>query len=270
MNEITTLDVEKVLRPVWFKKPETGRKLLLRLRRVFDYARIHLRDEHGVAMTSPVAREDLRDLGFERVTKLTRGRQPALDYPQAHAFLGAVRGRQGTAARALEVTLLTDLRTGEVIGAKWSEVDLERRIWIIPADRLKDRQTRSEPHRVPLSRQVVEVLSKLPQLGEHVFPGLKAGKPLSDMAMLKLLRDLNSDGKGKPIRVDPKSERPIVPHGLRATFRTWGDDAGHPCELLEEVLGHPIGSAVERAYRRTDSFERRRMVMQNWADFCSG
>ena len=103
-----------------------------------------------------------------------------------------------------------------------------------------------------------------------MFPGLKAGKPLSDMAMLKLLRDLNSDGKGKPIRVDPKSERPIVPHGLRATFRTRGDDAGHPRKLLEEVLGHLIGSAVERAYRRTDSFERRQMVMQNWADFCSG
>jgi integrase len=271
INEITTLDVEKVLRPVWRTKPETGRKLLIRLRRVFDYARVHLRDKHGIIVpANPAAWEDLRDRGFERITKLSRGRQAALDYEQVPDFLRVVRTRQGIAARALEMTLLTGLRTGEVIGAKWAEIDLDRQIWVIPPERLKDRRTRAEPHRIPLSRQVVEILAELPRLGEHVFASPKPGKGLSNMAMLSALKDLNRKPSGQPIWVDPKSGRPITPHGLRATFRTWGDDAGHPRELLEEALGHQIGTAVERAYRRTDSFERRRAVMQAWADFCFG
>jgi integrase len=103
-----------------------------------------------------------------------------------------------------------------------------------------------------------------------VFPGLRPGKPLSNMVMLRLLKVMNRDGSGKVRWVDPKSGRPITPHGLRATFRTWGEDAGFPRDLLEESLGHQIGTAVERAYRRTDNFERRRAVMQAWADFCHG
>ena len=110
----------------------------------------------------------------------------------------------------------------------------------------------------------------MPQAGAHVFPGLKPSKPISNMAMLSALKDMNRDSEGKAIWVDLKSGRPITPHGLRATFRTWGEDAAFPRELLEEALGHQVGNAVERAYRRTDSFERRRAVMQAWADFCSG
>ena len=271
INEITTLDIEKVLRPVWWSKPETGRKLLVRLRRVFDYARVHLRDRHGIVMPSnPAAWQDLRDRGFERISKLTRGRQAALDYPQAPEFFAALRKRQGFAARALEVTLLTGLRTGEVIGAKWTEIDLQHKTWVIPPERLKDRRTRTEPHRVPLSPQVVAILKALPRLGEFVFPGLKPGKPLSNMAMLGVLKDTNCDETGTPRWTDPKSGRSITPHGLRATFRTWGEDAGFLRDLLEESLGHRIGTAVERAYRRTDSFDRRRALMQAWANFCSG
>ena len=180
------------------------------------------------------------------------------------------RERQGIAAKALDVTLLTGLRTGEVIGARWTEIDLERKTWVIPAERLKDRKTRTEPHRVPLSPQVVAILKALPRLGEFVFPGLKPGKPLSNTAMLSLLKDMNCDESGEPRWIDPKSSRPITPHGLRATFRTWGEDASFPRDLLEESLGHQIGTAVERAYRRTDSFDRRRTIMQAWADFCRG
>ena len=133
INEITTLDIEQVLRPVWRSKPETGRKLLVRLRRVFDYARVHLRDRHGIVMPSnPAAWQDLRDRGFERISKLTRGRQAALDYQQAPEFFAAISQRQGMAARALEVTLLTGLRTGEVIGATWTEIDLEHKTSVIP------------------------------------------------------------------------------------------------------------------------------------------
>ena len=106
------------------------------------------------------------------------------------------------------------------------------------------------------------ILKALPRLGEFVFPGLKPGKPLSNMAMLSVLKDMNYDECGEPRWVDPKSGRPITPHGLRATFRTWGEDAGFPRDLLEESLGRRIGTAVERAYRRTDSFDRRRALMQ--------
>ena len=241
------------------------------MRRVFDYARVHLRDRHGILTHgNPADWRDLRDRGFERITKLTRGRQAALAYVQVPEFLKAIRARQGLAARALEVTLLTGLRTGEVIGANWAEIDLERRIWVIPVERLKDRRTRTEPHRVPLSREVVEIFEGLPRLGDHVFAGARTSKPLSNMAMLSALKDLNRKPSGQPIWVDPKSGRPITPHGLRATFRTWGEDAGFARELLEEALGHQIGTVVERAYRRTDSFERRRAVMQAWADFCFG
>jgi integrase len=271
IHEITTLDIERVLRPVWRKKPETGRKLLNRLRRVFDYARVHLRDRHGILMQgNPADWRDLRDRGFERITKLSRGQQAALDYEKVPEFLKAVRAKRRPAARALELTLFTGLRTGEVIGAKWAEIDLERQIWVIPPERLKDRRTRTEPHRVPLSRQVIELLNQLPRMEEYVLAGQKGGKPLSNMAMLQLLKDLNRGPSGEPLWVDPKSGRRITPHGLRATFRTWGEDVGFPRDLLEEALGHQIGTAVERAYRRTDSFERRRAVMQAWADFCEG
>jgi integrase len=271
ISEITTLDVERVLRPVWRNKPETGRKLLVRLRRVFDYARVHLRDRLGIVTpNNPAAWQDLRDRGFERISKLTRGRQAALDYQKSTEFLAALRQRQGIAARALEVTLLTALRTGEVIGARWSEIDLERKTWVIPPERLKDRKTRTEPHRVPLSPPVVAILKALPRLGEFVFAGQKPAKPLSNMAMLGLLKDMNRDASGKPRWVDPQSGRPVTPHGLRATFRTWGEDAGFPRDLLEESVGHQVGTAVERAYRRTDSFDRRRAIMHAWANFCSG
>jgi integrase len=271
INQITTLDIEQVLRPVWRNKPETGRKLLVRLRRVFDYARVHLRDRNGIVMPhNPAAWQDLRDRGFERITKLSRGRQPALDYTNAPEFFAALKKRQGIAARALEVTLLTGLRTSEVIGAKWSEIDLKNQVWIIPPERLKDRRTRSEPHRVPISRELKSVLHALPLTGEHVFASSRSGKPLSNMAMLTLLKKMNRDSSGKPRWIDPKSGRPTTPHGLRATFRTWGEDAGFPRDVLEESLGHQIGNAVERAYRRTDSFERRRAIMDTWAKFCCG
>jgi integrase len=119
---------------------------------------------------NPAAWLDLRDRGFERINKLSRGRQAALDYPRAPEFLAALRRRQGMAAKALEVTLLSELRTGEVISARWSEIDLKSKTWTIPPERLKDRRTRTEPHRVPLSRELTAVLQALPRLGENVFP----------------------------------------------------------------------------------------------------
>lgn len=100
-------------------------------------------------------------------------------------------------------------------------------------------------------------------------PRTDVPRPFSNMAMLHLLKDMNGGAHGKPMWVDPKSGRAVTPHGFRATFRTWGEDQGHARDLLEEALGHQIGTVVEKAYRRTDSLERRRAVMQAWADHCS-
>jgi integrase len=155
-----------------------------------------------------------------------------------------------------------------VIGARWSEIDLEKKVWVIPSDRLKDRRTRTEPHRVPLSPSVTALLKALPRLGDQVFYAQRPGRSLNNMAMLRLLNDMNRDESGKPRWVDPQNGRAITPDGLRATFRTWGEDAGFPRDLLEESLGHQVGTAVERAYRRTNSFDRRRAIMDAWARFC--
>jgi integrase len=160
-----------------------------------------------------------------------------LDYHEAPAFLEALQKRQGIAARALEVTLLTGLRTGEVIGAKWTEIDLDRQIWAIPIERLKDRRTRSELHRVPLSPDVIDVLNGISGLSDFVFPGQRTGKPLSNMAMLGVLKDMNQSEFGKPIWVDHRSGRPITPHGLRATFRTWGKMQDLPGSYSKKHLG---------------------------------
>ena len=133
-----------------------------------------------------------------------------------------------------------------MIGARWNEIDLRNKVWTIPPERVKDRRTRSKPHRIPLSRELTNVLQSLPRIGECAFLSSKSEKPLSNMAMLTLLKKMNRDKFGKPCG---SSGRPITPHGLRATFRTWGEDVGFPRDLLEEALGHQIGNSVERAYR---------------------
>jgi len=275
ITEITSLDIEQVLRPVWRRKPETGRKLLVRLHRVFKYAKVYLRDQHGITMpTNPAEWEDLQASGFERISKLSRGHHPALEYQQAQGFLAELHKRGGFAARAVEVTLLTALRTGEVIGAKRHEIDLEKKIWTIPITRMKDRKTRKEPHRVPLSPQVVEIFKTifevLPAGSEFVFPGGRRGKPLSNMAMRELLKKMNNEKSGDYIWVDPDSKRPIVPHGLRATFKTWGEETGQRRELIEQCIAHKVGNLVEQAYRRTDNLEQRQPIMNAWADYCFG
>ena len=144
---------------------------------------------------NPAAWQDLRDRGFERISKLSRGRQAAFDYPSAPEFLSAFRQRQGIAAKALEVTLLSGLRTGEVIGARWNEIDLRNKVWTIPPERLKDRRTRSEAHRIPLSRELTNVLQSLPKIGEYVFPNSRSDKGVSNKAMLSaektLLKKMN-------------------------------------------------------------------------------
>jgi integrase len=178
----------------------------------------------------------------------------ALAYAELPAFMADLRQREGIGARALEFAILTATRTGEVIGATWAEIDLEARLWTIPADRMKGRRQ----HRVPLSDRAIENLAALPciQGNEFMFPGARDGKPLSNMTMLKTLERMGRDD--------------LTAHGFRSSFRDWAaETTGYPGELVEMALAHVVSNATEAAYWRGDMFDKRRRLMADWAAYCA-
>jgi integrase len=163
-----------------------------------------------------------------------------------------LRARDGVAARALEFLILTGTRTGEVLKARWNEIDLGDAVWVIPAERMKARRE----HRVPLSHRAVGLLQALPREYEFVFPGARAKTPLSNMALLVLLRRMG--------RAD------LTSHGFRSSFRDWSaEQTGYPNHVVEMALAHVIANKVEAAYRRGDLFAKRRRLMQDWARYCA-
>jgi len=178
---------------------------------------------------------------------------PALPYSEIADFIAPLRSQEGIAARALEFLILTAARTGEIIGARWDEVDLNDKIWVVPGARMKA----GREHRVPLSAAALAILKQMNEIreGDFVFPGGKKGKPLSNMAMLALLKRMGRDG--------------LTAHGFRSTFRDWAAEcSSFPREVVEMALAHTIESKVEAAYRRGDLFPKRRKLMDAWARFC--
>jgi integrase len=176
-----------------------------------------------------------------------------MPYDQVPAFIARVRCAEALAARALELTILTAARSGEALNAVWTEFDLERALWTIPASRMKA----GREHRVPLVPRTIEILSELSEarVSHYVFPGQRDGRPLSNMAMEMLLRRMKVD---------------VTVHGFRSAFRDWaGEETDFPRETAEQALAHIIGNSTERAYRRGDAIEKRRILMASWADFCS-
>ncbi|MBM3558052.1 MAG: site-specific integrase, partial [Alphaproteobacteria bacterium] len=162
-----------------------------------------------------------------------------------------LRGQDGIAARALEFAILTAARTSEATNAGWSEFDLAAGVWTVPAERIKTKRK----HSVPLSKPVLALLAKLPREGDWVFPGGRLGRPLSNNALLMLLRRME--------RGD------ITAHGFRSTFRDWAAErTNYPREVCEMALAHAIGDKVEAAYRRGDLFEKRQRLMAEWATYC--
>src|SRR5271170_1498840 len=270
VNEITTLEVAALLKPIWNDKPEVARKLYPAIRRVFEYARIRLRDDHGIAMPDNPARwADLKAMGFEPPTQLTRGRHPSLPHDRLPAFFSELRSHDAIAARTLEFLILTNVRTDAVLKAQWAEFDLDQAVWSVPLANLKDRKHRKEAFRVPLSARAVGIAQEMERIkvSDYVFPGQAPGKPLSNMALLVLLKRMNSVATEK--WVDAADKRPITAHGFRATFRTWAEEiTGFPHAVIEEAMGHQVGNQVERAYRRTDVLEKRRELMGDWGDYC--
>lgn len=169
------------------------------------------------------------------------------------AFVGELRKRQGPAPAALEFAILAAARSGEVLGASWDEIDLEAGVWSIPAERMKA----GRAHRVPLTSRAVEILSVISQVrtSRFVFPGMKAERPLSVMALEMVLRRMKVD---------------VAVHGFRSAFRDWvGESTTFPREIAEAALAHLVGDEVERAYRRGDALEKRRELMEAWGSFCA-
>jgi integrase len=279
VHEITALDVAAVLRPVWRSKPEVARKLYPAIRRVFDRARVILRDEHGITMLENPARwDDLKAMGFETPKELSKGNHPSLPHGRMPEFIAALRARKATAALALELLILTNVRTNAVLQSKWPEFDLDKALWNVPLVNLKDREHRKASFEVPLSPRVVEILKEMEKgrVSAYVFPGQTKGRPLSNIAMLTLLKRMNAAPKGekadqnaKPRWHDPTSGRAITAHGFRATFKTWAEEvATFPHAAIEHAMGHKVGGKVERAYSRTTLLDMRRKLMDAWAAYC--
>jgi integrase len=269
VNTITSSDVARLLNAVRAEKPETARKLQGILSKLFETARVLLRDEHGVVLGDlPTNLKDLKALGFD--PRVRNERYPALDWRQAQDFMAALRKHGGVSHRALEVAALTGLREGSVAIAEWSEIDLEAGIWTVPIENLKDKLTRTQTLRVPLSNRVMEIMRSLVGHSEQwVFPGTKPNKPIVAQSLLEALKKLNKDAKGELLWLDPESRKPIVVHGFRSTLRTWAEDHGFRREVAEQSLGHSIGSNIEARYRRTDILEERRVMLQAFDDYCS-
>ena len=185
--------------------------------------------------------------------KLTRGHHAALPYDAVPEFIGRLREREATAALCLEFTILTACRSGESSRARWAEIDTAKKLWVVPAERMKA----AREHRIPLSARALAILENLAEAktGEFVFHGQDVTKPLSAMAMTMILRRMKADK--------------ITVHGFRSSFRDWaGNETPFPRELAEAALAHVIGDKAEQAYRRSDAVERRRALMDAWAVFC--
>jgi integrase len=250
VGSVTASDVLKVLSPIWATKPETASRVRGRIEAVLDYAKVHgwregenpARWKGGLAMTLP-ARSKVRRVKHHA----------ALPYCEVPDLMKALATMEGLGSIALRFLILTAARTGEVIGANWSEIDLVKGVWTIPAERMKA----AREHRVPLNAEAIALLESFPRTGELVFPGMKRGKPLSNMTLLQTLRRMK--------RAD------LTAHGFRSSFRDWAaEQTSFAREVIEASLAHTVGSKVEAAYLRSDLFDKRRLLMTAWGDHCRG
>lgn len=249
VDEVSTEDVLGVLKPLWTTKQETASRLRGRIERVLDAAKA----KGKRAGENPARWRGHLDHLLPRRKKLQRGHHPALPYTEVPALIAELRTREAMASFALEFTILCASRSGEVLGADWSEFDRTTKVWTIPAERMKG----GIEHRVPLSARALAILDEVEKLkvSNFVFPGARKGKPLSNMAMTMLLKD-------RMKRTD------ITVHGFRSSFRDWcGEMSSFPREVAEAALAHLVGDETERAYRRGDALEKRRKLMDAWSKF---
>ncbi|MDO6460145.1 integrase arm-type DNA-binding domain-containing protein [Granulosicoccaceae sp. 1_MG-2023] len=249
INEITAEDVLAVVGPLWQKQPIVAKRLLNLIERVFDYsyakgdhtgenpARWRGRFDHLLPAPSKVAQTQHR---------------PAIDYREAPALYRSLCEQKSTSAQALLWQMLTATRPGEAIAAEWSEIDLEARIWVIPADKMKTRRE----HRVPLSQQAIDLLNRLPRIAGNPYIFASPVKPRGHVGNTSIRTAMR------------KAVNYGVPHGLRSSFRDWTAEQTHtPHAVAEGCLAHVVGNAVERSYRRSDLLEQRRQLMEAWGRY---
>ena len=251
VSAVDTGLVLKVIEPIWATKTETASRIRGRIENILDWAKVrNYREGENPARWRGHLDKTLPKQS--KVQKITH--HSALPYENLGSFMVNLRKITGISASGLEFLILTATRTGEVIGAKWNEIDLDNAIWIIPAERMKA----EKEHRVPLSERAVLILKNLPRIvgSDYVFPGRGRGRPLSNMAFLQLLKRMG--------RSD------ITAHGFRSTFRDWAaEQTAFPREVLEHALAHLLKDKAEAAYQRRDLFDKRRQLMGAWSDYCA-
>lgn len=262
VDAITTDDVLKALTavpkndpkglPLWQRVPESAKQTRGYIEHVLDIARV----KGFRTGDNPARWRGHLDKLLTKPDRLTRGNHAAMPIADVPAFVSALRSRTATAALAVEFLILTAARSGEVIGAKWSEIDLKAKVWTVPAERMKA----GREHRVPLAQRALDILGTAAALNTgarpdgYLFPGLGNEKPLSNMSLAMLLRRMGVTATA---------------HGFRSAFRDWvGEATNFPREVAEAALAHRLGDSTEQAYRRGDALEKRRRLMDAWAGYC--
>lgn len=259
VQAIDTALVVKVLEPIWQKKTETAKRLRGRIESILDWAKVR---EYRQGENPARWRGHLENL-LARPSKLIKVEHfAALPYTKVNAFLQSLEGQAGMGAEALKLVIYTACRSREVLEATWDEIDLTDKIWTIPAERMKT----GKEHRVPLTPPVLAILRDMKREQErfsddgthptsYIFPNAKGDAPLSNAVMLALLKRMN--------------RKDITVHGFRSSFRDWAaEQTNFPREVAEAALAHALQSRVEAAYRRSDLFDKRRLLMEKWARYC--
>jgi integrase len=247
VSDIGAPEIRDVLAPIWLSKPETARRVRQRIGTVLDWACVK-----GFRQTEAPLRSLSK--GLPRQPRKDR-HFAAMDYAEVPEFIKRLQERESVGRLALQALILTAARSGEIRFARWPELDLEDGLWSIPAERMKMKR----PHVVPLSPEAIDVLQRAATFRDPttdlVFPGQKLKKPLSDMSLLKILRDMDLQ---------------FTVHGFRSAFRDWvAEQTNYPGEVAEAALAHAIPNKVEAAYRRTDFLAKRRALMRDWGCYCS-
>jgi len=251
VRQIGVQHVLDVLQPIWSTKPETASRVRMRIEAVLNSAKLMGWREGE----NPAIWRGGLEAALPAISKVRRVRHhAAMTSGKISSFMQDLREREGIAARALEFTILTAARSGEVRQARWDQVDLDRGWWTIPADRMKA----GREHRVPLSKWARAVIQQMPVVDDCplIFPGFR-NRPLSDMSLSAVLKRMNVSD--------------VTVHGFRSTFRDWAaEHTHHHPEVVEMALAHAVGNKVEAAYRRGDMLAKREALMEDWAQWCSG
>jgi integrase len=261
IGAIDTTLVLRIIEPIWASKTETASRIRGRIEQVIDAAKA----KGEFKGENPARWKGHLDKLLPATSKVRKVRNhPALPYRQLPDFMRKIRERDGAAAAALEFQILTAVRPGNAVMAKWDQIDQQTSVWTIPAALMKS----DAEHKVPLSKAALDVLDRMETMkddSEYIFPNSK-GKPLSDASMAAVIDRMNDLERRW---IDPKLDREIVPHGFRSSFRDWAAEHAYADPIAEAALAHKVSDEVVAAYRRTTFFDLRQRMMENWAEYCA-